>query len=156
MGFEVRPATERDATAIGHLAEEFAAYLRSLGDETDFQFGPEQVLRDGFGPDAAFAGIVAEAGREILGYLLYHSGYDTDRGIRLLHVIDLYVRDDSRRLGIGRALMDEAAAICRRQGGRELFWAVYEPNKLAADFYEGLGARYVQALKYMALPVLED
>ena len=156
MHFEVRPAQEADATAIGLLAQQFAEYLRSLGDETDFQFGPAEVLRDGFGANPAFTGIVAERQAEILGYLLYHFGYDTDRGVRQLHVIDLYVRDDARRQGIGHALMNAAAAICREHGGRELFWSVYEPNQLAANFYERLGGRYLQVLKFMTWPVSDQ
>jgi ribosomal protein S18 acetylase RimI-like enzyme len=146
----VRPATAADATVIGQLSAQFADYLRSLGDPTDFQFTAEVYLRDGFGPDPAFAGIVAEAGGEVIGYLLYHFGYDIDRAIRLLHVIDLYVREDSRRRGAGFALMNEAARICRDRGGRELFWAVYIPNTLAARFYERLGAYYVEDLHFMA------
>ena len=64
--------TERDAVQIGTLAEEFAAYLRSLGDQADFSFNAEAYLRDGFGSKPAFAGIVAETQDTILGYLLYH------------------------------------------------------------------------------------
>jgi GNAT superfamily N-acetyltransferase len=142
-------ATANDAVAIGELAQQFAAYLRSLGDPTDFRFNAEAYLRDGFGPAPAFAGLVAEVDGRIVGYLLYHAGYDTDRAIRLMHVIDLYVHEDARRQGAGQALMHAAADICRQAGGRELFWAVYAPNKLAAEFYERLGARYTKDLKFM-------
>ena len=147
---EIRPATANDAAEVGHLAAQFAAYLRSLGDTTDFQFTTEAYLRDGFGPNPAFAGIVAETEGHLVGYLLYHLGYDTDSAVRIMHVVDLYVQADARAHGIGTALLYEAARICQEAGGSRLFWAVLSANKLAAQFYEHLGAHYVQELRFMA------
>lgn len=148
----IRTATANDAGAIGELARQLADYLRGLGDPTDFQFNSDTYLRDGFGSASAFAGIVAEMEGEVIGYLLYHFGYDTDRAMRSLHVLDLYVREDSRRLGAGKALMQAAASICRKAGGQELFWAVYRFNTLAAEFYTSLGARYTQDVLFMFWP----
>lgn len=153
MGFVVRPATPEDANAVGELSKEFVDYLRALGDPSEFSFSAEAYLRDGFGPSPAFAGLVAEREGEILGYLLYHQGYEMDEATRILHIIDLYVRKRCRRQGVGRVLMGEAARICRQLGGSQLFWSVYVPNKLACAFYESLGARYTKDLKFMRLDV---
>jgi hypothetical protein len=72
MNAMIRNATAADADAIGKLAREFQAYLRALGDRTHFEFTAETYLRDGFGPNAAFSGLVAERNGEVIGYLLYH------------------------------------------------------------------------------------
>ena len=149
----IRAATLYDADIIGELAKEFQAYLRLLGDRTRFEFSSETFRRDGFGPHAAFAGLVAELDGEVVGYLLYHFGYDTDRAMRLLFVIDLYVQKTKRRRRIGEALMRAAAQICRDAGGRELIWSVFISNKPAFQFYERLGARYVEGLEFMCWPV---
>jgi len=151
----IREATRDDACEVGALAEEFANYLRSLGDTTNFQFNARAFLRDGFGDEPAFKGLVAEANGEIVGYLLYHFGYDTDLAVRIAHVVDLYVRPDWRRQGVGQALMERAREICAKAGGRRLFWSVYSSNRSAFKFYERLGARYTEDLKFMYLP-LED
>jgi ribosomal protein S18 acetylase RimI-like enzyme len=87
------------------------------------------------------------------GYLLYHCGYDTDRAMRLLHIIDLYVQETKRRHGVGEALMRAAAKICQEAGGREMIWLVFVPNKLAFQFYEGLGAKRIQELAFMYWPI---
>jgi GNAT superfamily N-acetyltransferase len=151
MEFIIRPAKPEDAESIGQLAKEFVDYLRSIGDEAEQKFDAKIFLRDGFGSNPAFSGIVAEQGGEVTGYLLYHFGYDVDYATRTLHVIDLYVSENRRGQGIGQALMKEASEICRTVGATQLFWAVYEPNKSAIRFYERLGARFTQNMLFMRL-----
>ena len=153
MNTMIRNATAADAHPIGELAREFQGYLQALGDRTQFEFTAETYLRDGFGPNPAFSGLVAELDGEVIGYLLYHFGYDTDRAMRLMHVIDLYVQESHRRRGTGEALMRTAARICQEAGGRELFWSVFTANKLAFQFYERLGAKCIHELKFMYWPV---
>lgn len=154
MPLTIRAAELNDAAAVAQLMAESAAYLRALGDDsTDFNFTAETYRRDGFGPNPAFFGLVAVDGGEVVGHLLYHFGYDTDRALRLLHVVDLMVRAGSRNQGIGKALMHRAADLAREAGASELVWAVYKPNHLAARFYEDLGAAYVEDLFFMRWPL---
>jgi GNAT superfamily N-acetyltransferase len=150
---EIRESRYGDATEIGDMAKDFADYLRSLGDKTNFRFNAESYLRDGFGASPAFQGLVAEVDGQVAGYLLYHFGYDTDRAIRITHVVDLYVRTEFRRQGIGRALMERVRIICKETGGKRLFWSVYSPNNTARKFYWWLGARYTRDMLYMYLRV---
>jgi ribosomal protein S18 acetylase RimI-like enzyme len=153
MLFSIRPALASDAPAVGRLAGQFASYLRSLGDQTDFKLNAEAYLRDGFGLQPAFKGLVAEEGRQVIGYLLYHFGYDSDGAFTNLHVVDLYVDSPSRKKGVGTALMRAAAKIAREAGSREIFWSVYRANDLASAFYVKLGARRVTEVFFMTLPV---
>ena len=147
----IRPAQPEDALAVSSLAAEFAAYLRALGDTVDTCLDGAIYLRDGFGANPAFSGLVAEANGRIVGYLLYHPSYNVDDLTRTLHIIDLYVQEDCRRQGIGKSLMAEAAAVCRRLGGTQLFWSVYTPNETALAFYQRIGARYTRDLVFMRL-----
>ena len=145
----IRPAIREDAEIIEQLGLEFDRYLRSLGDSNPDFFNADTFLRDGFGPGASFSGIVAEIDGKVVGYLLYHHGYDLDHGGRVLYLVDLYVRESVRRKGIGRALMESAAEVCRKAGGKKLIWAVYNPNELAFSFYESLGAQRLSSMTYM-------
>ena len=149
----IRKATAQDAAAIGEMVAEFQVYLRGLGDQTNFEFGAEKYLRDGFGDDPAFEGLVAETDAGADGYLLYHFGYDTDTGQRLVHIVDLYVRETARQHGIGSALMQRVAEIGRGRGAEVMFWSVLEANMVARRFYEGLGARFVEGLRFMTLGI---
>jgi GNAT superfamily N-acetyltransferase len=49
--------------------------------------------------------------------------------------------------------MEKAREICRGLGGTQLFWAVYEPNRTAIEFYERLGAKFTQNMLFMRLKV---
>jgi ribosomal protein S18 acetylase RimI-like enzyme len=151
MTFNIRAASAEDAQSVGKLAQQFADYLRSLGDMTDFKLNAQTYLRDGFGTNPAFSGLVAEQENDIVGYLLYHFGYDTDNAVRILHIVDLYVDERVRRQGVGKALMSAAAKLSRDAGGMQLFWSVYVNNKMAASFYESLGAGYTKDLLFMTI-----
>lgn len=153
MAFSIRPALASDAPAVAGLAALFADYLRTLGDQTEFKLNAEAYLRDGFGLQPAFKGLVAEEQGHVIGYLLYHFGYDTDGAFRNLHVVDLYVDSQARKKGVGKALMMAAAGIAREAGSREIFWSVYHANDLATAFYKKLGARRVTEVFFMTLPV---
>ena len=153
MRFSIRQAVREDAKSVEGLEREFSNDLRSLGISGESSFNAESYIRDGFGPNPAFAGLVADTGTELLGYLLYHLGYEVEDAARILYVIDLYVHRDSRRLGVGRALMEEAVNVCRQLGGSQVCWSVYESNALALRFYEGLGASYIKDERFMNLDV---
>lgn len=149
----VRALTAADAEIVQEMVLEFGAYLRGLGDSWTHNFTAERYLADGFGPNPAFHGLIAEDDEAALGYLLMSPNYDVDRGIRIEIVIDLWVNEKARGRGIGKALMASAADLARQRGARQLLWAVYKPNKLAADFYRGIGGQLVGDLDWMYLPL---
>jgi GNAT superfamily N-acetyltransferase len=151
---KVRKLTAADVNAVQAMVREFGAYLTALGDSWSHNFTAERYLADGFGPDPAFHGLIAEADNgAALGYVLMSPNYDVDRGIRIEIVIDLWVNQSARGNGIGKALMQEAANVARDRGARQLLWAVFKPNRLAADFYRSIGGRMVDDLDWMYLPL---
>ena len=153
MELSIRSLTPEDADQIEQLYAQSVAHLRALGDDTEFQFNARIYLRDGFGEQPAFAGLGAVWNGNLVGYLLYTFGYDPDRAIRYLFILDLLVDQGVRNQGNGKALMRTAASVCQEAGGRELFWAVYAKNTLAQAFYKRLGAEAVTDLQFMCLKV---
>jgi len=151
--FIIRPARADDAFSIGALAAQFADYLRALGDTSEFRLTADAFLRDGFGRNPAFAGLVAEDNSQVIGYLLYHFGYDSDRAARTLDIADLYVEKTRRNQGVGKALLVQAAKIARDAGAEHMLWAVFRPNDLATKFYEGVGAQRIDDIFLMKLNV---
>lgn len=153
MSPTIRRATPDDAATIGRLAAEFQGHLRAHGSGADFRWGAAEYLRDGFGPDAAFAGVVAEVDDQVAGFALYGSGYDTTRGERYVYLIDLFVSAAHRRRGVGEALMRAVGEIGRRRGAESIAWSVLKDDRAARSFYEKLGARYVDESRVMWCPI---
>ena len=153
MTIAIRQSTADDAEAIGSLAAEFQSYLHELGDETDFDWGAAKYLADGFGDNPAFEGLVAEVDSRVVGYALYHFGYDTDRGERLVYLIDLFVSQPFRRVGVGDKLMQCLSDVARSRRAEYIVWSVLKGNSLATRFYERLGARHANGLHFMLWPI---
>lgn len=150
---KIREATADDAEAIAKLAAGLQRYLNELGDPTRFHFDASTYLRDGFGENPAFHALVSEVEDVVVGYLLYHFGYDTDYSRRVSFVVDLYVDEAHRGHRIGRALMKSASEAARQHGATVLCWGVYERNEQALKFYERLGASYVKGIHLMSIDV---
>ena len=147
----IRAATLDDAPEVARLSAQFAAYLASLGDSSPGPLTEEAYRRDGFGASPRFSGLVAECEDRVCGYLLHHPGYDVDLCAPITLIVDLFVDPAARRQGVGRRLMDAAAAAARRAGSAELVWTVYRANRIACEFYESIGAEHVGDLTLMRL-----
>jgi GNAT superfamily N-acetyltransferase len=153
LTIKIRAIKRQDAEQVGMMAKEFAGYLRDLGDNTDFQFNARAFLRDGFGRKRAFYGLIAELDGKTAGYALYHDGYDTDKGIRIFYLADLYVRPEYRRSGLGRKFIEAVKTDAKKRGAQKMFWTVFAPNKTARKFYWRIGARYRSDMLEMKLPI---
>lgn len=149
----IRPAVAHDATSIGTLAAEFQAFLRAIDDNADFDWGAEKYLRDGFGADPAFEGIVAEVDSVVAGFALFDFGYDTDRGQRYVYVFDLFVSQAFRRKGVGEQLMQRITEIGRARGAEMAAWSVHRRNTDALRFYDKIGARLLDEHRLMWRPI---
>jgi Acetyltransferase (GNAT) family len=125
-GPQLRNATIDDAPAIGSMVDEFRSYLQALGDvHACVNFGSEQYRRDGFGPNPAFQGLIAERGGQALAYAFYAFDYSTDTGSRTVFLHDLFVRSACRGQGIGEALLQRLMEICKAAGATSMNWLVW-------------------------------
>ncbi len=134
MSLLIRPARPDDAATVVAFCRALSAHegLDPPGlDEGRFR-------ADGFGPDAAFATLVAEWDGDAAGYLLHCPIYDTGEGVRGRYIADLFVADWARRRGVGRALMARLAREAAAGGGRYLVWTAMRDNAAARAFYDSL------------------
>lgn len=152
MTIVIRHASAADANAVGQLAKEFQNFLISLDHTAEFTWGATEYLRDGFRESPAFAGFVAEEGSQVVAFALFHPGYDTDRGERGFYMTDLFVTASHRGRGIGKRLMKSIAKVAQERGVTWLAWSVFKGNMAAVQFYERLGAIYIDQLHQMYMP----
>ena len=135
VAFRLRPARAADCTV---LAEFLAELQRTVG-RAPVAGLAEKLRRDGFGPDPAFAALIAETAEGVpIGYALFWQSYVTETEMTGGLLSDLYVVPAWRRQGVARALLAAAARASADAGGEFLVWAVDADNNQAREFYRRL------------------
>src|SRR5215472_6523641 len=133
----IRDATRLDAHLLVTLIRELAEFERQLD---NVEITTEDLLRDGFQADSRFRALIAEFNGHTAGYAFYFFTYSTWVGRYSLFIEDLFVREQFRGKGIGKALLRYMAAIADKQSCYGMRWEVLDWNTPAIDFYLSLGA----------------
>jgi GNAT superfamily N-acetyltransferase len=133
----IRRVREGDITAVVELVRELAEYEQL---EHECEMTDDQLRAALFGPAPALFGHVAEVDGEVVGFTLWFLSFSTFRGTHGIYLEDLFVRQDQRGTGLGRALLTELAEECVRRGYARLEWSVLDWNDPAIGFYKSLGA----------------
>ena len=137
-GVRIRPATREDVPVILQLIRDLATYERA----TEAAVAkPEDLLRDGFGPEPKFRVVIAEWDGQPAGFALFFFNYSTWQGRPGLFLEDLFVRPEFRGKGVGRALLVHLAQIAVRENCGRFVWQVLDWNTPAIEFYKSLGAK---------------
>lgn len=132
----IRPARPEDAAAIVDLVRELAVYEREP--LTSVKITEADIRRDGFGPRPLFEVLLAEVDGAVEGFVLFFSSWSTWQGRAGLHVEDLFVRERSRGLGLGRRLLAQVASIALARGCTRIDLSVLDWNP-ARSFYDRVG-----------------
>ena len=144
----IRPATVKDAELLATMILELAEYehLRHEAAVTS-----ESVARDGFGPKPKFRAVIAEWDHQVAGYALFYEFYSTFQARAGLFLEDIFVRPQFRKQGIGQALLNHVARIAWDEKYFCMRWEVLDWNKPAIDFYNRLGAVFMNEWKAVML-----
>jgi GNAT superfamily N-acetyltransferase len=134
----IRAARVEDVPAIYRLIRALAEYERSLTSVT----GTEDELRQAlFGPRPAVYAHVAEHEGRVAGFALWFLNYSTWAGRHGIYLEDLFVDEELRGQGYGKALLTELARLCVERGYQRLEWVVLDWNTPSIDFYKSIGAQ---------------
>jgi GNAT superfamily N-acetyltransferase len=132
----VRRIRPEDVDAVVELVHALAEYER----EPDAcHLTAPQLHAALFGEAPALFGHVAELDGAVAGFTLWFLNFSTWRGTHGIYLEDLYVREELRGSGLGKALLATLAAECVEQGYQRLEWSVLNWNP-AIGFYRALGA----------------
>lgn len=135
--YSIRLATEGDAMIIQRFIGELAAYER----EPDaVKVTAEQLARQMAETPPAFECLIAEVDGVPVGFALFHQNYSTWEGRPGLYLEDLYVREEHRSSGIGRAILQSLREIARQRDYGRIEWQVLDWNTTAQNFYSSIGA----------------
>jgi len=140
----IRPATVNDAPLLRALIFELAEYER---ERDQVGITEADIVRDGFGPHPQFRALIAEWDGQPAGYSLFFGFYSTWVGRPGLFLEDLFVRQEFRGKGIGKALLATVARIAEQENCYGIRWEVLDWNQPAIDFYKSLGAIFLDQWK---------
>jgi len=141
----IRSAKPSDATTIVEFVRGLARFEHEPVEHV--RLTVRDIWRDGFGPRPVFEVLIAErlldAGPLPVGFALFFPNYSTWEGRPGIYIEDLFVIEEERASGVGRALMVAVTRLARDRGAARLDLAVLDWNP-ARGFYEGLGMSHQQ------------
>lgn len=140
----IRPATIDDAALLTAMIHEFADFEHL---EHEVSTTETDIVRDGFGPRPKFRAVIAQWDGEPVGYAVFFEFYSSFQGRAGLFLDDIFVRPAFRKHGIGTALLAHVAGIAWKEKYFCMRWEVLDWNKQAIDFYNNLGAVFLEEWK---------
>jgi GNAT superfamily N-acetyltransferase len=138
VSLTIRSARPGDGPLINTLVRELAVYEKLDQEHVATDTIMEAVL---FGPDARVFGEIAEWGGEGVGFALWYYSFSSFEGRHGIYLEDLYVREELRGKGIGKALLMRLAKRCADENLARLEWSVLDWNTPSIDFYKAMGAK---------------
>ena len=137
MSCAVRRATVED---VGLVAPLFDAYRQFYGLPSDLGRS-SRFLHERLARDESLVLLAQGSDGAGLGFVQMYPSFSSLRAARIYVLYDLFVAPDSRRHGVGRALMQAAAEEARRNGAVALVLSTAKTNLAAQRLYESLGWR---------------
>ena len=136
--FEIRPATEGDAPLILDFIKKLAVYEKLAHKVT----ATEDILRETLFGERRYAEVIIgyHLG-EPVGFALFFHNYSTFLGKPGIYLEDLFVDEEHRGKGYGKALLAHLAKLAKERDCGRLEWAVLDWNEGAIRFYRRLGAQ---------------
>lgn len=133
----VRPLTPGDVEAFLGLVDALADYERLPRPDPEAR---RRLAADALAQPPRFYVLLAELDGRPVGYAAYFETYSTFLARPTLYLEDIFVREEARGRGVGRALMRALAREAARRGCGRMEWLVLAWNRAAIRFYERLGA----------------
>jgi GNAT superfamily N-acetyltransferase len=90
----------------------------------------------------------AQEGDDLLGYACLYWSFTSVVPAETVLMNDLFVVPAARGRGVGRALIEAAAAEGRKRGAQRLEWVTAPDNETAQRLYDTTGAKRVPWLEY--------
>ena len=135
--FEIKPATAEDAPLILSFIKKLAVYEKLAHEVTATEEGLRQTL---FGERRYAEVAIGYYRGEPVGFALFFHNYSTFLGKPGIYLEDLFVDEQHRGKGFGKALLVYLARLAKERDCGRLEWSVLDWNEPSINFYNSLGA----------------
>jgi GNAT superfamily N-acetyltransferase len=85
---------------------------------------------------------------QLLGYACLYWHFSSLEAVETLLMNDLYVTEDARGQGVGRALIEATAEVARERGAPFVEWSTAPDNHTAQRLYDSTGAERSEWFSY--------
>jgi GNAT superfamily N-acetyltransferase len=133
----IRNATEADVPLILEFVRALARYEKLADRVTATE---DRIRSTLFGQPRFAEVLIAEEDGQPVGFALFFHNYSTFLAQPGIYLEDLFVNEDKRGRGYGRALLARLAQIARERNCGRVEWAVLDWNTPSIEFYKSLGA----------------
>ena len=145
MSISIRMAAKADLPAVYELFREFAVFQQT---PEKLYITLDQLIAD----EQYFQCLVAEVDGRIVGFASFFFAYYSWTG-RGVYLDDLYVKEDSRKYGIGKRLLNGVIDLAKADGCKTVRWLVSRWNANAIEFYKSIGAHLDDTEMTCVLPL---
>ena len=128
----IRKAAPNDFVQVYALIKELAVFENEPDEPSN---SLKKFVDEGISKNPKFQVLVADADGIITGIALYYYGYSSWKG-SMLYLDDLVVKENFRKHGIGKRLLDELISIAKEERINQLRWHVLDWNENAINFYK--------------------
>ncbi len=137
MHVNFKAAGAADEDILIALMREFYTVEHLTFDEGAARAALRQILRDG----ALGSVYLIRSDAEVAGYVVLTFGFSLEFHGRDALVDELYLREEFRGKGLGRAALEFVEEVCRREGIKALHLEVDRVNTRAQEVYRAAGYR---------------
>lgn len=134
--FAIRMAVRQDVPLILDFIHRLAAY-EHLENEV---VATEALLEEWLFDKEKAEVLIGEENGTPVGFALYFHNFSTFLGRAGIYLEDLFVLEEYRGRGYGKALLRRLAQIALERGCGRLEWCCLDWNQPSIDFYRSLGA----------------
>lgn len=137
MSITIRDAIASDAQTIYDFIIELAVYEK----EPDAVVTSVKETREKiFGENSSVKALICEQDGVAIGHAIYFYNYSTWLGKYGIYLEDLYVSQEKRGNGAGKAMLKHLANKALAQDCGRFEWSCLDWNTPSRDFYESIGA----------------
>jgi GNAT superfamily N-acetyltransferase len=134
--FKIRSAVQEDIPLILEFIRKLAKY-ENLSDKVT---ADEDTLNDSLFKRRSAEVIIGEENKTPVAFALFFHNFSTFVAKHGLYLEDLFVEEQYRAKGYGKAMLQKLAQIAVQRGCARLEWWCLDWNKPAIKFYTSIGA----------------
>ena len=133
----IRPAQKEDNKTILTFIKELALYEKL---EDKVVANEEDINKTLFCANPKAEVLILEADSKPAGFALFFYNYSTFLCKHGIYIEDIYVREEYRGYGYGKALLKHICAIAKEKDCGRVEWGCLDWNEPSINFYLKLGA----------------